>query len=52
MRDSPGKDFFRFLLGFVGMISLGFVLLIGVGFYQVEIAGPKSLSATNIDLPD
>ena|GEM_PF-5825329 len=51
MRDYSGKDFFRFSLGFVGMLSLGFVLLLGIGFYQVEIAGTKSLSATNIDIP-
>ena len=45
MPNSPKKDFFRFAFGFVAMVSLGFVLLLGIGFYQVEIAGTKNISA-------
>ena len=48
MRDSVGKDFFRFAAGFIGMLSLGFVLLLGIGFYQIEIAGTKNLSAAEV----
>jgi len=39
MHDFSWKDFFRFFLGFVGMVSLGFVALVVIGIYQIEIVG-------------
>ena len=41
------RDLFHFLFGFVGMVSLGMSVLVAVGFYQVEIAGSRNVSATN-----
>lgn len=43
--SSSHKDFFKFAFGFVGMISISFVLLVGVGFYQEEISGSGGLSS-------
>ncbi len=50
MYDSFGTGFFRFACGFVGMLSLGFVVLIVVGVYQVEFLGDRNISATNIGI--
>ncbi|KKU26966.1 MAG: hypothetical protein UX39_C0005G0004 [Candidatus Magasanikbacteria bacterium GW2011_GWA2_46_17] len=39
------RDLFHFLFGFLGIISFGLSFLVVVGFYQVEIAATKNLSA-------
>ena len=49
--NSPRTDFFKFFLGFVGMISLGFFALVAIGAYQVEIAGDRNISGTNTNIP-
>ena len=46
MRSFLEKDTVKFFLGFVGVLSIGLVSLIAIGFYQVEIGGAKNLSAT------
>jgi len=33
------RTFFKFLFGFVGMLSLGFIVLMGIGYYEVEVQG-------------
>lgn len=33
------KTFFRFLFGFLGMLILGFGVLMAIGYYEVEIQG-------------
>ncbi|MES2088046.1 MAG: hypothetical protein V4467_03580 [Patescibacteria group bacterium] len=45
MSDSSKKDFLKFAFGFMGMISVSFLLLVGVGFYQVEISDANKLSS-------
>lgn len=44
------KDCFKFIVGFVGMISLGFLFLIGVGFYESEISGSEYVSTVESQL--
>ena len=44
MSNNSRKDFFKFAFGFMGMISLGFAVLVGVGFYEMEISGTGALS--------
>ena len=45
---SLDRDFFHFVFGFLGIISFGLSFLVAVGFYQVEIAGTKNLSAAEV----
>ncbi len=33
------KTFFKFLFGFAGMLSVGFFILMAIGYYEVEIQG-------------
>jgi ABC-type branched-subunit amino acid transport system permease subunit len=33
------KTFFKFVLGFAGMLSLGFIVLMAIGYYEVEMQG-------------
>ncbi len=42
------RDFFHFLFGFLGILSLGLSFLMIVGFYQVEVAGTRNLSAAEV----
>lgn len=45
----PRNDTLRFLLGFFGMLSLGFVTLVAIGFYQVEFAGKAGLPGSAVE---
>lgn len=45
MRSVLEKDTVKFFFGFVGVLSLGLVSLIAIGFYQVEVLGERNLSA-------
>ena len=33
------RTFFRFLLGFVGMLGISFFILFSAGFYETEVLG-------------
>jgi len=41
------RAFFKFLIGFVGIITAGFIVLIAVGYYQVETQGSNSVFTLN-----
>ncbi len=38
------SGFFKFFIGFVGVLAIGLASLVAVGFYQVEISGAKNIS--------
>lgn len=39
------RDFLKFFLGFVGMVSLALSVLVLIGFYQIAVDGSKNISA-------
>lgn len=45
----PRNDTLRFLLGFFGMLSFGFVTLVAIGFYQVEFGGSQGLPGSAVE---
>jgi hypothetical protein len=46
MQDSSdSNNFSRFFLGFIGIISFGFFILMAVGFFQTEMAPNKNISS-------
>ncbi len=50
MSKFPKNDSLKFVLGFLGMISLGFAILVAVGFYEVEVKDHQELSGTAVSV--
>lgn len=47
--QSGFSGFYRFLLGFVAMLSVGFGTLIAAGFYQAEWTGKSETASARVE---
>ncbi|MSU45330.1 MAG: hypothetical protein EXS47_01745 [Candidatus Zambryskibacteria bacterium] len=45
---SKKRSSISFFMGFIGIVSLSFVLLVAVGYYQTEIAEKKNVSSAGV----